>query len=152
MSLGRVLFREMQRLPMLQSHALGPSMKVFWCQGKPIHLDSTEGCFSYANLTSERTWDFFLQLSLHCVPGKKATVLIYKVLVRLSLQSDSRHTSTYTLNQWFSNFHELWSPSKFNISWHLGYTISRQSYLVKASARGPQGRLRTPFEKSCTKH
>jgi len=33
------------------------------------------------------------------------------------------------------------------MSWHLGYAISRQSYLVKASARGPQGGKRAPFEK-----
>ena len=47
------------------------------------------------------------------------------------------------LFQWSSNFREPWLPSKFycrilNISWHLGYAISRQSYLVKASSRAPQ--------------
>ena len=46
--------------------------------------------------------------------------------------------------QWFSNFREAWPSSKFNwrilnTPWHLDYAISRQSYLVKASARGPQG-------------
>ena len=63
------------------------------------------------------------------------------------------------LVQWFSNFHEPWLPSKFNLrilnrSFHLGYAISRQNYLVKASARGlqrsapwtPRG-PRAPFEK-----
>ena len=35
------------------------------------------------------------------------------------------------------------------ISWHLGYAISRQSYLVKASARGPKGGPMAPFEKPC---
>ena len=61
--------------------------------------------------------------------------------------------------QWFSNFHEPWPTSKFNwqilnISSHLGYAISRQSYLAKASARGPQRTApwpprgsRAPFEK-----
>ena len=49
----------------------------------------------------------------------------------------------WTLEQWFSNFHEPWFPSKFNwrilnISRHLGYAISRQSFLAKASVRGPQ--------------
>ena len=53
----------------------------------------------------------------------------------------------------FSNFHEAWPPSKFNsrilnTSWHLGYAISRQSYPVKASTRGPQGGPRAPFEKA----
>jgi len=35
------------------------------------------------------------------------------------------------LDQWLSNSHEPWPPSKFNwrilnMSWHLGYAISRQ--------------------------
>ena len=42
------------------------------------------------------------------------------------------------LDQWFSNFHEPWPIQKVpNISWHLGYAISLQSYLVEVSARGP---------------
>ena len=53
------------------------------------------------------------------------------------------------------------APSEFNwrilnISWHLDYAISRQSYLVKASVRGPQRTAAWPpmgprasFEKLC---
>jgi len=53
------------------------------------------------------------------------------------------------LEQWFSNFYEPWTPVKdsqhvCNISWHLGYAISRQSFLAKASARGPSEPLRGP--------
>jgi len=48
------------------------------------------------------------------------------------------------------------APFKFNwrilnISRHMGYAISRQSYLVKASARGPHGGPRVPFEKTWSK-
>jgi len=37
-------------------------------------------------------------------------------------------TQHLCLMQWFSNFQEMWSPSKFNwrilnISWHLGHAI-----------------------------
>jgi len=54
----------------------------------------------------------------------------------------------FVLSQSFSNFHEPWPP-KFiwqilDMSWHLDYAISRQSYLVKASARGPQGGVEGP--------
>jgi len=38
-----------------------------------------------------------------------------------------------------------------NISWYLGHAISRQSYLVKASARDSHGGSKAPFAKPCTR-
>jgi len=48
------------------------------------------------------------------------------------------------LSQWFSSFHGLWPPSKdcqhlWSPIHQQGFAISRQSYSVKATARGPQG-------------
>ena len=50
----------------------------------------TEGCKCHVQLTS-----LFSQLSLHCTPGKKATIPIYKVLLspdlgKIELQTSSR--------------------------------------------------------------
>jgi len=64
--------------------------------------------------------------------------------------------SSMTLGQWPSTFHGLWPPSKDSqpLCPPARFAISRQSYLEKASARGPRTtapwapRLRNPVQLS----
>jgi len=110
------------------------SMKVYRWRRRPRRLDFTKGCISHVRTDLRATFPLF---SLLHAPGKKATIPIYKVLLRSRLKSKSRLTSTEADTKgwslpWMADTVSVLSGFSFG-SCHPYYTIGSLQWFVKLS-------------------